>query len=171
MQVHPTSDRNSADSIPVDSQCKEASQGIGMLYYWFSTEDVFFEIVNSKGDIDATVHDDEKSGQSHTLTIKSASIATHSRYSELHLSVKNKPPSSGKMVVPLEASPSLKNVQNLTMTMKQLELAIVKYGLQIEKYEEVLKVLNDQKAEIDQLLFGLEGLFFYIFFFMKTNPT
>ncbi|KAK1571160.1 hypothetical protein Q3G72_012800 [Acer saccharum] len=164
-------------------------------------EDVVFEIVDSKGDIDVTVHDDEKSGQSHTLTIKSASIsmedsiryafrhgrcsvpaiplplneglfcivAAHSRYSELHLSVKIpvveapevKPEiqasSSSKMVVPLEASPSLKNVDNLMMTIVDNEKEIMKYGLQIKKYEDKSKVLNDRKARIEQILFGLEA--------------
>ncbi|KAI9157714.1 hypothetical protein LWI28_026791 [Acer negundo] len=108
-------------------------------------EDVVFEIVDSKGDIDVTVHDDEKSGQSHTLTIKSASISMEDsiRYAFRHgrcsvpaiplplneglfciIPVVEAPEvkpeiqasSSSKMVVPLEASPSLKNVDNLMMT-------------------------------------------------------
>ncbi|KAK2635775.1 hypothetical protein Ddye_030567 [Dipteronia dyeriana] len=190
-------------------------------------EDVVFEIVDSKGDIDVTVHDDEKSGQSHTLTIKSVSVsmedsvryafrhgrcsvpaiplplneglfcivAAHSRYSELHLSVKVAPifflmiifvitntaliiddpyaqipvvaapevkpeiqaSSSSKMVVPLEASPSLKNVDNLMMTVVGSEKEIVKYGLRIKKYEDKSKVLTYQKARIEQMLFGLEA--------------
>ncbi|KAK4835638.1 hypothetical protein QYF36_012364 [Acer negundo] len=153
-------------------------------------EDVVFEIVDSKGDIDVTVHDDEKSGQSHTLTIKSASISMEDsiRYAFRHgrcsvpaiplplneglfcivaahsIPVVEAPEvkpeiqasSSSKMVVPLEASPSLKNVDNLMMTFVDNEKEIVKYGLQIKKYEDKSKVLNDQKARIEQLLFGLE---------------
>ncbi|KAL5738591.1 hypothetical protein ACOSP7_031352 [Xanthoceras sorbifolium] len=168
-------------------------------------EGVVFEIVDSKGDVDVTVHDDEKSGQSHTLTIKTASISTedsiryafrlgrctvpaiplpqneglfcfvaaHSRYSELHLSIEIplvqaeevepeiQSSSSGKKILPLEASPSLKNVENLMVTMmsneKQLELEVDKYASRIGKYEEALRVLNDQKEEIEQMLFGLEA--------------
>lgn len=39
-------------------------------------EDITFEIVDSKGAVDVTIHDDDKSGQSHTLTIKSDVINT-----------------------------------------------------------------------------------------------
>ncbi|KAL5738604.1 hypothetical protein ACOSP7_031365 [Xanthoceras sorbifolium] len=168
-------------------------------------EGVVFEIVDSKGDVDVTVHDDEKSGQSHTLTIKSVSISTedsiryafrlgrcavpaiplpqneglfcfvaaHSRYSELHLSIEIplvraeevepeiQSSSSGKKILPLEASPSLKNVENLMVTMmsndKQLELKVDKYASRIGKYEEALRVFNDQKAGIEQTLLGLEA--------------
>lgn len=49
-------------------------------------DNIIFEIVNSEGAIDETVHDEEKYGQSHTLTIKSESFNTEEsiRYTFKH---------------------------------------------------------------------------------------
>ncbi|XP_031249144.1 LOW QUALITY PROTEIN: structural maintenance of chromosomes flexible hinge domain-containing protein GMI1-like [Pistacia vera] len=97
-------------------------------------ENIVLGVVDSKGDVDATIHDNEKGGQSHTLMIKSKSIgkedsiryafrhgrytvpaiplpqcegcfclvAVHSRYTELHLSIKI---TTNFMLVPLLQSP------------------------------------------------------------------
>ncbi|KAF3955646.1 hypothetical protein CMV_019148 [Castanea mollissima] len=49
-------------------------------------ENIIFEIVNSEGDVDETIHDEDKYGQSHTLTIKSESFNTEEsiRYTFKH---------------------------------------------------------------------------------------
>ncbi|KAK7850486.1 structural maintenance of chromosomes flexible hinge domain-containing protein gmi1 [Quercus suber] len=49
-------------------------------------ENIIFEIVNSEGDVDETIHDEDKYGQSHTLTIKSESLNTEDsiRYTFKH---------------------------------------------------------------------------------------
>ncbi|KAK9292711.1 hypothetical protein L1049_020690 [Liquidambar formosana] len=39
-------------------------------------KDIVFEIVNAEGDVDETIHDGDKYGQSHTLTIKAESLDT-----------------------------------------------------------------------------------------------
>lgn len=49
-------------------------------------ENVVFEVVDSKGNIDVTIHDNEKGGQSHTLTIRPEHIGTEDsiRYAFRH---------------------------------------------------------------------------------------
>ncbi|KAK9994804.1 hypothetical protein SO802_024507 [Lithocarpus litseifolius] len=49
-------------------------------------ENIIFEIVNPEGDVDETIHDEDKYGQSHTLTIKSESFNTEEsiRYTFKH---------------------------------------------------------------------------------------
>lgn len=34
-------------------------------------ENIIFEVINSEGEVDESIHDDDKNGQPHTLTIKS----------------------------------------------------------------------------------------------------
>ncbi|KAJ4726669.1 Protein defective in meristem silencing 3 [Melia azedarach] len=168
-------------------------------------KDITFEIVDSKGDVDIAIHDDDKSGQSHTLRIKSELIsaedsiryafrqgrctvpaislpqndgyfcfaAAHSRYTELHLSIKvhvmqapkvesdefQIPCSDGKVFL-LEGSSSIKDVGNqmvsIMKNVKEHEDEINKYGLRIGNLEEALKLLCDQKTEIEQVLSGLQ---------------
>ncbi|XP_031249476.1 structural maintenance of chromosomes flexible hinge domain-containing protein GMI1-like isoform X2 [Pistacia vera] len=168
-------------------------------------ENIVFEVVDSKGDVDATIHDNEKGGQSHTLTIRSKSIGTedsiryafrhgrctvpaiplpqcegcfcfvavHSRYTELHLSIKvpllqspkteySEIPSysDGKLLL-LEGSTPLKQGGDLAVSIikieKELENEICKYGSRIKNHEMALKIVDDQTAEIKQVLSQLQA--------------
>ena len=49
-------------------------------------ENMVFEIINSEGDVDRAIHDDESHGQSHMLAIKSEALDTDDsvRYSFHH---------------------------------------------------------------------------------------
>nr|GLL20039.1 hypothetical protein DM860_016599 [Ipomoea trifida] len=49
-------------------------------------ENIIFEVINSEGEVDESIHDDEKSGQPHTLTIKSELLKIDEtvRYSFCH---------------------------------------------------------------------------------------
>ncbi|KAJ0024579.1 hypothetical protein Pint_07527 [Pistacia integerrima] len=171
-----------------------------------------FGVVDSKGDVDATIHNNEKGGQSHTLMIKSKSIGTedsiryafrhgrytvpaiplpqcegcfcfvavHSRYTELHLSIKittnfmlvpllqspktesSEIPSysDGKLLL-LEGSTPLKHVGNLAVsiikTEKEPENEICKYRSRIKNHEMALKIVDDQTAEVEQVFSQLQA--------------
>ncbi|KAH9724074.1 Structural maintenance of chromosomes flexible hinge domain-containing protein GMI1 [Citrus sinensis] len=171
-------------------------------------EDITFEIVDSKGAVDVTIHDDDKSGQSHTLTIKSdlintensiryafrqgrctvpaislpqnegcfCFVATHSQYTELNTSIKVpivrapklesddiRTPCSGGKVFLLEGPSPIKHVGNhMVPIMKivnvcELESEVRNYGLCIGRHEKALKLLNDQKMEVEEVLSKLQG--------------
>ncbi|KAL9436957.1 hypothetical protein AB3S75_022908 [Citrus x aurantiifolia] len=168
-------------------------------------EDITFEIVDSKGAVDVTIHDDDKSGQSHTLTIKSdvintensiryafrqgrctvpaislpqnegcfCFVATHSQYTELNISIKvpivrapklesddiRTPCSDGKVFL-LEGPSPIKHVGNhmvpIMKIVNELESEVRNYGLCIGRHEKALKLLNDQKIEVEEVLSKLQ---------------
>ncbi|KAH9724084.1 Structural maintenance of chromosomes flexible hinge domain-containing protein GMI1 [Citrus sinensis] len=169
-------------------------------------EDITFEIVDSKGAVDVTIHDDDKSGQSHTLTIKSdlintensiryafrqgrctvpaislpqnegcfCFVATHSQYTELNTSIKVpivrapklesddiRTPCSGGKVFLLEGPSPIKHVGNhmvpIMKIVNELESEVRNYGLCIGRHEKALKLLNDQKMEVEEVLSKLQG--------------
>ncbi|KAH9724073.1 Structural maintenance of chromosomes flexible hinge domain-containing protein GMI1 [Citrus sinensis] len=168
-------------------------------------EDITFEIVDSKGAVDVTIHDDDKSGQSHTLTIKSdlintensiryafrqgrctvpaislpqnegcfCFVATHSQYTELNTSIKVpivrapklesddiRTPCSGGKVFLLEGPSPIKHVGNhmvpIMKIVNELESEVRNYGLCIGRHEKALKLLNDQKMEVEEVLSKLQ---------------
>nr|POE97134.1 kinesin-like protein kin-14h [Quercus suber] len=92
-------------------------------------ENIIFDIVNSESDVDETIHDEDKYGQSHTLTIKSNGIfsfeASHSCLPELNLSIQApkveyddiQSPSIDGNVLLLQDSSSLKQVEKLMVYM------------------------------------------------------
>ncbi|KAH9724082.1 Structural maintenance of chromosomes flexible hinge domain-containing protein GMI1 [Citrus sinensis] len=156
-------------------------------------EDITFEIVDSKGAVDVTIHDDDKSGQSHTLTIKSDLINTENsiRYAfrqgrctvpaislpqnegcfcfvpivrapKLESDDIRTPCSGGKVFL-LEGPSPIKHVGNhMVPIMKivnvcELESEVRNYGLCIGRHEKALKLLNDQKMEVEEVLSKLQG--------------
>ncbi|XP_052192848.1 structural maintenance of chromosomes flexible hinge domain-containing protein GMI1 [Diospyros lotus] len=198
-------------------------------------ENIVFEIVNSEDEVDETIHDEESSGQSHTLIIKSGSldandsatysfcygrclvrsislpqeegmvnlIASHSRYPELHVTIKvhvvleasqvepdniqslnldgRGPPlhdlsvlkvpkleqdgvhqqcSVGRLSFLCDSSTD-KDVENLVVSilkdLKELEMDVHKYGLEVGCHEEALKMLNVKKVEVEEEVSRLQG--------------
>ncbi|KAH9779979.1 Structural maintenance of chromosomes flexible hinge domain-containing protein GMI1 [Citrus sinensis] len=123
-------------------------------------EDITFEIVDSKGAVDVTIHDDDKSGQSHTLTIKSDVPIV--RAPKLESDDIRTPCSDGKVFL-LEGPSPIKHVGNhMVPIMKivnvcELESEVRNYGLCIGRHEKALKLLNDQKIEVEEVLSKLQG--------------
>ncbi|KAJ0035517.1 hypothetical protein Pint_25582 [Pistacia integerrima] len=140
-------------------------------------ENIVFEVVDCNGDADASIHDNEESGQSHTHDKCEGCfcfVAVHSRYIELRLGIKvpllqspkresSEIPSysDGKLQL-LEGSTPLKHVGNLAVsiikTEKELESEICKYGLRMKNHEMALKIVNDQTTEVEQVLSQLQAL-------------
>ncbi|KAH9724081.1 Structural maintenance of chromosomes flexible hinge domain-containing protein GMI1 [Citrus sinensis] len=153
-------------------------------------EDITFEIVDSKGAVDVTIHDDDKSGQSHTLTIKSDLINTENsiRYAfrqgrctvpaislpqnegcfcfvpivrapKLESDDIRTPCSGGKVFL-LEGPSPIKHVGNhmvpIMKIVNELESEVRNYGLCIGRHEKALKLLNDQKMEVEEVLSKLQ---------------
>ncbi|KAH9779981.1 Structural maintenance of chromosomes flexible hinge domain-containing protein GMI1 [Citrus sinensis] len=121
-------------------------------------EDITFEIVDSKGAVDVTIHDDDKSGQSHTLTIKSDVPIV--RAPKLESDDIRTPCSDGKVFL-LEGPSPIKHVGNhmvpIMKIVNELESEVRNYGLCIGRHEKALKLLNDQKIEVEEVLSKLQG--------------
>ncbi|XP_038685259.1 structural maintenance of chromosomes flexible hinge domain-containing protein GMI1-like isoform X1 [Tripterygium wilfordii] len=176
-------------------------------------DNIIFEIVNSEGHVDKTIHDDERLGHFHTLKIKSDSfnaedslrytfkhgrctvpsiflpknegsfclVAAHPRHQELQLSVKipilrgpkveyensKSPVSEAKS---LAIQDSLDHAGNLTPSIVRTPKGfddIYRYGLQIADCEKELSNLNNQRAELDQIISFFRGDLEY----MVTSPA
>ncbi|KAJ6762299.1 EN/SPM-LIKE TRANSPOSON-RELATED [Salix koriyanagi] len=169
-------------------------------------ENIVFEVVDSQGDVDLRIHNEEKAGQCHSLTIKSDSfnlqdpirytlrhgcctisaiqippiegsfcfIAAHSCYPELQLRVKlpvmKAPimecdeilsPYSSREVPLIPDSVSLEYTKSLMTPIENNGMGHVD---DIEKYDELignserqLKVLNEEKTEIEEYVSGLQA--------------
>ncbi|KAB5531616.1 hypothetical protein DKX38_018286 [Salix brachista] len=169
-------------------------------------ENIVFEVVDSQGDVDLRIHNEEKAGQCHSLTIKSDSfnlqdpirytlrhgcctipaiqippiegsfclIAAHSCYQELQLRVElpvmKAPimecdeilsPYSSREVPLIRDSVSLEHTESLLTPIENNEMGLVgdkeKYGELIGNSERQLKVLNEEKTEIEEYVSGLQA--------------
>ncbi|KAJ6376123.1 hypothetical protein OIU77_000983 [Salix suchowensis] len=166
-------------------------------------ENIVFEVVDSQGDVDLRIHNEEKAGQCHSLTIKSDSfnlqdpirytlrhgcctisaiqippiegsfcfIAAHSCYPELQLRVKlpvmKAPimecdeilsPYSSREVPLIPDSVSLEYTKSLMTPIENNGMGhvddIAKYDELIGNSERQLKVLNEEKTEIEECVYG-----------------